>query len=332
VRIGILISSAASVSATHTTVHVACEALSRGHAVRVLEPWDLEVDPKGRLRGRAHVFDGPVEDRETFVHALQSRTALRRHIEVDRLDVLLLRVNPLDTAVLAFARLAAEVGVRVLNAPDTVLHTSHKSWLATLPGVPRPRTVVTRSRATVEMFATDCEAGIVVKPARSCGGKGVAVVRGRRRAGLDEAIESATKAGDGYLVVQEYLAAAALGEKRLLWLAGAGLLGGYLRERAPGDFRHNLKAGATPVACEVEPTDRAVADALGPHLARAGVWLAGIDVIGGLAVEVNTLNPGGVHWTAHFSGAPIARRVVESLESPGRTPLPDHLLTPVSDA
>jgi glutathione synthase len=331
VRVGIVISSAASVSATHTTVHVACAALERGHVVRVLEPWDLEVDPKGRLRGRAHVFDAPVEDRDAFVHALQARTALRRHIEVDRLDVLLLRVNPLDTAVLAFARLASEAGVRVLNSPDAVLHTSHKSWLATLAGVPRPRTVVTRSRATVELFASDCEAGIVVKPARSCGGKGVAVVRGRRRAGLDEAIEAAARAGDGYLVVQEYLPAASLGEKRLLWLAG-DVLGGYLRERAPGEFRHNLKAGATPTACDLDERDRAVADALGPHLARAGVWLAGIDVIGGLAVEVNTLNPGGVHWTAHFSGAPIARRVVESLEAPGRTPVSDHLLTPVSTA
>ncbi|MFZ5479683.1 MAG: hypothetical protein ACOZNI_23150 [Myxococcota bacterium] len=330
-RIGILISSAGSVAATHTTVHVACAALERGHGVRVLEPWDLEVDPRGRLRGRAHVFDAPVDDRDAFVAALHGRTALRRHIEVDRLDVLLLRVNPLDTAVLAFARLAMEAGVRVLNSPDAVLHTSHKSWLATLAGVPRPRTVVTRSRATVELFASECEAGIVIKPARSCGGRGVGVVRGRRRAGFDAALEAAAKAGDGYLVVQEYLPAAVLGEKRLVWLAGT-LVGGYLRERAPGELRHNLKAGGQPLACEVDDADVAVAASLGPHLARAGVWLAGIDVIGGLAVEVNTLNPGGVHWTEHFTGAPIARRVVESLEAPGRTPLPDHLLTPVPNA
>jgi glutathione synthase/RimK-type ligase-like ATP-grasp enzyme len=28
---------------------------------------------------------------------------------------------------------------------------------------------------------------------------------------------------------------------------------------------------------------------------RAGVWLAGVDVIGGVVIEVNTLNPGGLH-------------------------------------
>lgn len=315
-RIGIVISNAGSVAPTHTTVHVIQAALEAGHAVRVLEPWDFEVDPRGRLRGRAHVLDAPLASREAVAEALSRRATVRRNVDVDRLDVLLLRVNPLDAAVLTFAQLAASAGVRVLNDPDALMRTSHKSWLATLSGVPRPRTTVTRSRATVECFAADCPAGIVVKPARSCGGKAVAVIRGRmRRAKIDAAVEAATRAGDGYLVVQEYLPEATLGEKRLVWLDG-GLLGGYLRQRAPGEFRHNLKAGATPVPCTLSAEDHAISDALGPHLLGAGVWLAGIDVIGDRVVEVNTLNPGGVHWTEHFSGLDVARRLVAALEPP----------------
>lgn len=317
-RIGIVLSNAATAAPTHTTVHLAVAALDRGHVVRFLEPWDLEVDPRGRLRGRAHLFDGPTT-REELVAALHGRTAIRRNVEVDRLDVLLLRVNPLDLAVIGFAQLAAAAGVRVLNDPGALVRTSHKAWVATLDGVPRPRTIVTRSRATIECFASDCDAGIVVKPARSCGGKGVTVLQGRRRPRLELAIESAARAGDGYVVVQEYVPAAVFGEKRLLWLDGA-LVGGYLRQRAPGELRHNLKVGASPMPSPLTDADHALAAALSPHLVRDGVWFAGVDVIGGQVIEVNTLNPGGVYWSEQFSRPDIAHRVVASLELAARSP------------
>ena len=311
-RIGIVLTSAAATAPTHTTVHLAQAALARGHSLRIFEPWDLEIDPRGRVRGRAHLFDAPAS-REEIVAALQGRTALRRNVEVDRLDVLLLRSNPLDLAVIGFAQLVAAAGVRVCNDPHGLIHTSHKAWVATLAGVPRPRTVVTRSRATIEAFASDCADGIVVKPARSCGGRGVSVFRGRRRPRLDPAIEAAVRAGDGYVVVQEYVPAAIFGEKRLLWLGGT-LLGGYLRQRAPGEVRHNLKAGATPVPCPLTEDDHTLAAALTPHLIQAGVWFAGIDVIGGVVIEVNTLNPGGVFWAEQFSQPDIGQRIIASLE------------------
>jgi glutathione synthase len=319
VRLGIVITSAAAASVTHTTMHVAHAALEQGHAVRVLEPHDLEVDEHGRLRGRAFCLDAPLPDRESLVATLAGRSAPRRSIEVDRLDVLLLRTNPIDLAVMALARLASEAGVRVLNPPDAILATSHKSWLATLPDVPTPPTVVTCSRATAERFASAHEAGVVLKPARACGGRGVGILRGRRRSGLAQAFDEASRLGDGYVVVQPYLPAASLGEKRLLWLDGQ-LLGGYLRERAPGELRHNLKNGGQPRACVVTDGDRAALRALTPHLSRAGIWFAGVDVIGEQVVEVNTLNPGGVHYTEHFHGQGVATRIVQSLAAQAAPP------------
>lgn len=313
-RIGIVISSAAAAAATHTTVHIAHAACEAGHSVRFFEPWDFEIDAVGRIRGRAHAFDaGTAPTREALAATLNGRTALRRSVDVDRLDVLLLRMNPIDTAVITVAQLAAAAGVRVLNDPHSMLRISHKSWLATLSDVPRPRTIVTRSRSAIDTFASGCESGVVVKPARSCGGRAVAIVRSRRRAPLDEAVEAAIGAGDGYVIVQEYLTAAVLGEKRLLWHAGK-LLGGYLRMRAPGEFRHNLKMGGQPLPCEVTSADQAIAARLTPHLVSEGVWLAGIDVIGDRVVEVNTLNPGGVHYTETFTGLGVSRVLLADLE------------------
>lgn len=313
VRIGIVVSSAAVAAPTHTTVHLASAALARGHQVQVFEPWDFEVDPEGRVRGRAHCFEGPA-DREAVVEGLHGRDR-RRSVEVDRLDVLLLRANPFQDTIVTFAQMAQAAGVRVLNEPRGMVLTSHKGWLATLAGVPRPRTVVTRSRSEVERFVSTCEGGVVIKPARSCGGRGVGLLKGRRRDRLDGVLDAATRAGDGYVVVQEYLADARDGEKRLLWHEGR-LLGGYLRTRAPGDFRHNLKVGGQPNPCDITEADRALVDRVSPHLVRAGLWFAGLDVIGRHLVEVNALNPGGVHHSEAFTGLPIADQLIASLESP----------------
>lgn len=317
-RIGIVLSNATAAAPTHTTVVLAWEVLRAGHSLRVFEPWEFEVDERGRLAGRAQVFEAPVASAAELAGQLVARQGARRTVEVDRLDVLLLRANPFQDAIVTFAQHAQAAGVRVLNDPRALLRTSQKGFLATLPGVPKPRTLVTRSPSSAEAFAWGCPEGVVVKPARSCGGRAVVRLRGGRQAdALRQAVASAGLAsGDGYAVVQEYLPEAPEGEKRLVWLDGQ-LLGGYLRRPAPNDFRHNLKVGGTPHPVELDAADHALAEALTPHLLAERVWLAGIDVIGGRVVEVNTLNPGGVYWSETLGYPGLAARVVASLEPRG---------------
>jgi glutathione synthase len=322
-RLAVLVSSVAGVAATHTTAHLVAAALARGHAVRLVEPWDLDLDERGRVQLRAFVLDGMGLDRLGLVEVLRTRSAPRRTVAANDHDALLLRVNPIDTTVVAFAQLAQRAGLRVLNDPDTLLATTHKSWLASLPEeVPRPRTLVTRSLAVAGQFARTERGGVVVKPARASGGKGVGWVQGAADE-LQPAFEAASRAGDGWVVVQAYLPEATDGEKRLLWLDGE-LVGGYRRVRAPGDFRHNLRRGGLPEATEVDDADRMVVAALAPHLRRCGVWFAGLDLIGGKAVEVNVLNPGGAHFTTLLGGVSVGERLVAALEGLGPRVAPDY--------
>jgi glutathione synthase len=69
------------------------------------------------------------------------------------------------------------------------------------------------------------------------------------------------------------------------------------------------------------------AHALTPHLLRNGIRIAGIDLIGDQIVEVNTLNPGGLHYADAFQdpAAPcIAQEAMQLLVTP---PLPHALPT-----
>lgn len=313
-RIAFAITRAASVGSTWTTASLAQAALQRGCAVRFVEPWDYEVDLRGRLIARAHAFDQPLSA-ERLAHTLASRKATRRYVDLERIDLMLLRASPLDLAVLSFAQLVKDRGVRVVNDPGGLLRVSHKGWLASLPGVHIPETLVTRSRASTHLFASAQYDGVVVKPARGSGGRDVTRVEHGETAMLDVAFDCAREGGDGYVVVQRYLTEADGGEKRLMWLDGE-VIGGYIRQRAPGEFRHNLKRGGVAEPTEITDADRAAVAPVTPFLVAAGVRLAGLDVIGDYLTEVNALNPGGAFHADRTSGTRLSERILDRLIQP----------------
>jgi glutathione synthase len=321
VRIAFAISRAASVDETWTTVHLAREALERGWQVRFVEPWDFEVDPGGRLLARAHAFDAPATA-EALATALAERQASRRYVELDKLDLLLLRAAPFDLSILTFGAMVKARGVPVVNDPEGLLRVTSKAWLASLPGVPIPPTLVTRSRASCHLFAAQQPEGVVLKPARGSGGRQVSFVSTHDADGIDLAFDEAREGGDGYVVVQGYLPAAEDGEKRLVWLDGA-VVGGYLRRRAPGEFRHNLKRGGQAEPTDISTADAALGRSLAPHLLRAGIRLAGVDVIGGRVIEVNALNPGGAFHADRLAGTRLGALILDRLtQRPAETGTP----------
>ncbi len=313
-RIGIVVTNIRSIDGTWTTSHLADAALKAGATVRFLEPQDFEVTSNGRLVARAWAVDEPMDSVASLAAALSSHRLPRQYLDISTCTMLLLRVNPLQWHTLQCVTLASNAGVAVINDPLGVSLTRGKAWLATLQDVPTPKTVVTASRSSALAFARHMGGRIVVKPATGSGGRGVTLVPASRSDLLDRAFTIARNQG-GLAVVQEYMPEAELGEKRLVWTGGE-LIGGYLRQRAPGNFRHNLKQGASPVACEITDQDRALSAAIGPHLLRNGIGIAGLDVIGGRLVEVNTLNPGGIHWADALTSQPpgmLAKRAIDRL-------------------
>lgn len=309
-QIGVAVRNTSALTSTWTTCALLAAAMRTGHTAWVFETADLGI-AEGSLVARAFEL-GPTPDVDaaSVADALRTREPARRRVRVEALDLLLLRSAPLDPSLLSFALIAEGAGVQVVNRPSGVLQLAHKSWLASLD-VPTPLTVVTRSRGAAHLFHGS-RGVVVVKPNRGSGGVGVSRVGPADHEGLDEAFDAARDAGDGLVVVQEWIRSGQDGEKRLVWCDGA-ILGGYLRRPAEGDFRHNLRQGATPHRVVVDPADHALARALGPHLARAGIRFAGLDVLGGRLVEVNAVNPGGTVHADAMHGTDLADRVIRAL-------------------
>jgi len=310
-QIGILISSAAVIRPTWTTAHLAQAALVAGHTVRFFEPGSMEVTTQGRVVTRAHVLDKPERTSTDLAVKLSRHQLTRRYIDVGSLNLLMMRANPLTPTVLNLALMAQDRGVRVVNDPTGIALTRSKTWLASLMDVPRPRTLVTTDTDAATAFAEKQPHGVVLKPANGSGGRGVHLVRSPNK--VNRAMADVMIAHPGPVVVQNYLPEADDGEKRLFWVDGQ-IVGGYLRQRAPGSFLHNLQRGGQPQPTEVLDTDRAIVSAITPHLRKAGIVLAGLDIIGSALVECNTLNPGGIHYAESFrntDGPTIAEETLQ---------------------
>lgn len=327
--VGFLLTNVSHLTDTWTSSHLAVAALQMGHRVRLLEPWGHEVTEGGRIVARAWVFDEPVASRPAMLSALKERRVARRFIELRQLDLLLLRVNPLTPTALQAALLAQEAGVSVVNDPMGTLLTRSKAWLAALRDVPRPATLVTSSLASAEAFQSRYRREpLVVKPTHSSGGRGVALVRAGHARSLRDAFTEAQRIGAGQVVVQRYIAGAEHGEKRIVWVDGQ-IVGAYLRKRGQGEFRHNLKRGGLPERAALTAGDHEAVARISPHLARHGVRLAGLDLISEQIVEVNTVNPGGLHWSEAHAAQPgtLAARAIALLTHRDRDasspPLPD---------
>jgi glutathione synthase len=316
-RFAFAINNVSVIDETWTTIHLAHAALEAGHEIRLVEAVDFEITATGRLVARAYSMRPPSPGRIELANRVRARILTRCYLEIQTCDLLLLRFNPPSMAWLHYAALAEAQGVTVVNSVHGIVLSRSKAWAATLPGVPRPMGVVTGSRATAHAFAARIDGPVVVKPAMGSGGRGVTLIRRSDPRALDRALDRIRSVHGTKAVIQEYVTAASDGEKRLFWVDGE-VVGAYGRQRAAGAFLHNLKQGGRPEPCVLDPADIEVADALGPHLAANGIRIAGIDVIGGRLVEVNTLNPGGVHYADSFREGPgpsIADRVVARLSA-----------------
>ena len=112
---------------------------------------------------------------------------------------------------------------------------------------------------------------------------------------------------------QEYLPAAREGDKRILLLDGQPL-GAILRVHAEGVELNNLDQGGSAQPSELTERDKQICALMQQDLVDHGVRFAGIDVIGGMLIEVNITSPTGLQEMSRFDRRDHHLRIIETLE------------------
>jgi glutathione synthase len=92
-------------------------------------------------------------------------------------------------------------------------------------------------------------------------------------------------------------------------------IGAVLRVPRADETRGNLHAGGTATKTTLTDRDRAICAAVGARCRADGLYLVGLDVIGGRLTEVNVTSPTGVQEIDRLDATRLESRIVAWLEA-----------------
>ena len=290
-----------------TTFVLMLEAQNRGHEVFYVDPAGLAV-----AEGRPVARVVPVQlRRESGNHV--EKGSPRVVVLDEEVDVVFQRVDPPVDAAYISACQILDLCERtlVLNAPRAILAFNEKLFALRYADL-MPETIVTQCAAELRDFQAKMGGRIIVKPLDGRGGEGIfQLAEGDPNA--SSILEQATSFDTRWAMGQQFMLEVSEGDKRILLLEGE-LLGAVLRVPADGEVRANLHVGGRAVKTGLSAADRRIVERLAPELKAQGLFLVGIDVIGGKLTEINVTSPTGMQEIDRLEGVSLEARVLERVE------------------
>ena len=206
---------------------------------------------------------------------------------------------------------AVRQGAKVFNEPSAVRDHSEKLSITEFPEL-TPPTLVTRELSAVEAFH-QAHQDIVIKPLDGMGGMGVFRV-GSDGLNLASIVETLGENGARTLMIQRFLPEIAQGDKRVLLIGGEVVPFALARIPQGSEIRGNLAAGGKGVAMPLSDAEMKIAQMLAPQLNQRGLFLVGLDLIGGYLTEINVTSPTCFVEITEQSGFDVAQFWLKALE------------------
>jgi glutathione synthase len=294
-----------------TTFAMMREAQRRGHQVLACEPQDIVWQSGQQVSARVQQVRLTGEAEHWF--DVQS---VDEHYVLKSADAIVMRKDPpFDSEYFYATHLleqAEREGAKVFNKPAALRDHPEKLAILEFAQFISP-TLVTRSADAIRAFHTQ-HRDIILKPLDGMGGMGIFRVKDDGL-NLGAIIETLNRDGAQTVMVQKFIPAIDKGDKRVLVIGGKVVP--YCLARIPqgGEVRGNLAAGGKGVAQAISVRDQEIAEALGPVLAKRGLLLVGLDVIGDCLTEVNVTSPTCFQEIFDQTGFDVAAMFIDALES-----------------
>ena len=293
------------------------EAQARGHAIHAFEQGDMALDGGVVTANVARItLTGEADD---WFRATP-KTATR----LSEFDAVIQRKDPPFDMEYIYGtyllELAEMQGARVFNKPGAIRSHNEKLTIAQFARFTAP-TLVTSSDTRLRAFHAE-HRDVIFKPLDGMGGAGVFRIK-PDGLNLGAIIETLSDNGRRTIMAQRFIPAIADGDKRILVIGGKAVPFALARIPQAGEVRGNLAAGGTGVAQALTAHDREIAEALGPALARRGLLLVGLDVIGDFLTEVNVTSPTCFQEIMQQTGFDVAAMFIDAVEQQaGRSDAP----------
>jgi glutathione synthase len=289
-----------------TTFVLALEAQERGHVVYFYLPRDLIF-----REGKVIAYARPMHLRRSHGdHVTLGNVAL---MDLSEMDVVLMRQDPpFDMAYITATHLLERIHPKtlVVNDPFEVRNAPEKIFVTRFEGV-MPPTMIASSAEAIRDFRTEHE-DIIVKPLYGNGGAGVFHLPPGDE-NLGALLEMFTQMFREPVIVQKYVPEVREGDKRIILVDGKPV-GAINRIPMAGESRSNMHVGGKAVASTLTPREREICATIGPELARRGMILVGIDVIGNWLTEINVTSPTGLQEINRYDGVKLESLVWDAIE------------------
>jgi glutathione synthase len=291
-----------------TSVAMMRAAQKRGHAVWVCEQQELHWE-KGEVAAAAQRISLADNDEDWYRgHEHETRVLARYSAVLMRKD------PPFDLEYVVSTWLlsaAVREGARVFNAPDAIRDYNEKLAIAEFASFTAP-TLVSRQSERIQQFI-DEQRDVVVKRLDVMGGENVFRVR------VDDPnrnviVETISRGGEQTVMAQRFIPEIAQGDKRVILIDGKVVPHCLARIPKRGDARGNLAQGARGVAQPLTARHKEIAAAVGPVVAKRGLLVVGLDVIGDYLTEVNVTSPTCFREIQDQTGFDVSGMFLDSLE------------------
>ncbi len=323
-RVAFLVNDIATEVDEYTTTRLARAASQGGHQTWYVGVGDLELGSDGPFVARAHAArwnDG--DTLKTFMERVKDTDPER--VVMDDLDALFLRNESIDDLHerswasplgVVFGQMLSARGVTVVNDPISLHRATSKLYLEEFPEQVRPRSLVTRDPAAIEQFVHEV-GHCVVKPLYGAKGRNVFMIEGSEETNLAQMTEAVLQ--DGYAIAQEFVDGGEDGDARIFLLEGRilerdGKAAAFRRVPTGSDPRANISTGGRSVPLEIGEVELGIVEAMRDKLVADGMFLVGIDVIGGKVVEINAESPGGLQSVERLNGIDVAPTIIDALQ------------------
>ncbi len=311
-----------------STLRLIHESVKRGHKVSVIYPNEMAIR-RTIVYANCHVIvpKEPLSESLTDFH--NEVTLIEEFNPLKQLNVIFLRDNPpLDNHLLNFLDTLVD-DTFFINSISGLRKANNKIYPATLAALhdnndPNkrliPLTTVSRNKAYLKKVINEYDKDkFIMKPMNGFGGSGVILMDKSSKISqnninslIDFYIDSGGE--NNYLILQEYIETELKGDIRVIMLNGKPI-GSMRRVPSADDHRSNVHAGGRCVDHDLSSEEIQLCTTLGPRLVKDGLYLVGIDLMGGKLIEVNVCSPGGFAEINEGGNLSIQSEVIKFAES-----------------
>lgn len=305
-----------------TSLALIKECAKRGHGVAMCTPANLTIRDSV-----TNAFCKVIRRMEKVPSSLKSfyrKAELRDEmLPLAGFDAIFFRANPpLDPIMLNFLD-SVKDDVFIINSLEGMREANNKLYTAAFGDAHSniiPNTHVSKNKDYLIQQIKESKADkMIIKPLNGFGGSGVILIEKSAMGNINSLLDFYIHSSDGssnYVILQDYIEGADQGDVRILLLNGEPV-GAMKRVPGSDDHRSNVSAGGSIAKHTLTKQEKALCKQIGPKLVSDGLYFVGIDVIGGMLVEVNVMSPGGITYInkVYKSKIKVEERVIDFLES-----------------